>query len=445
MRKRKFFDDRILLRSPLAAKLYGQVETLPIVDYHSHLSEKEIAEDKTFSTITEFWLGRDHYKWRAMRSCGVDESLITGDAADFDKFLAYAKIMPKLAGNPLYYWAHMELKSIFGIELPLNEENAPKIYLHANEILKTLSVRTLLEKFRVEYIATTDDPTSTLEFHGTYGTTRVCPTFRPDRALRPDAAYLTALSNAWGRPIRTLADYRKALEDRLGFFISHGCTIADTSIETVPLSGVEEEEAEMLFSRIGSLTEKESIRFYSYAVEYLAGLYRRNGIVWQLHIGAFRNINSRMYRALGCDAGYDVMSGSIDTNALARFFDGLSRTDRLPKTILYALNADAVPALCTIAPCFPDMRIGAAWWFNDTTQGIADHLKTLQEYGCFGTSLGMLTDSRSFSSYCRFDFFRRILASSVADLVNAGEYDEAAAVGLMTDICYSNPKKFMNL
>lgn len=445
MKKRLFFDDNILLRSPTAERLYKDIATLPIVDYHSHLSEKEIAENKTFSTITEFWLKCDHYKWRAMRSCGIEEKYITGNADDYEKFLAYASIMPKLIGNPLYYWAHMELKYIFGITLPLNSDTASEIYAQANEKLKTLTVRKLLKKFNVEYIATTDDPVSHLQDHGNYDGVKVCPTFRADRALKLDEEYIETLGSVCGKPIRSLKDYETALEMRLKYFISKGCTIADVSVEAIPDCDVSEEEACVLFERRAELTSAERHRFYSYGMAYLAGLYKKHSICWQLHIGALRNINASMFEKLGADSGYDVMQGFIDTNAIAAFLGSLHEVGKLPKVILYTLNAEALPALCTICASFPNVRIGAAWWFNDTLNGIRNHLNTVAEYSVLGTSLGMLTDSRSFSSYCRFDFFRRILADYVAEKVDAGEYDEQSAKQLLYDICYANPKAFMNL
>ena len=445
MIKNNFFSDNVLLHSQTAESLYETIRSLPIVDYHSHIDEREIAENKTFSTITEFWLKRDHYKWRVMRSCGVEEKLITGNASDYDKFLAYATIMPALIGNPLYYWTHMELKQIFGIDTPLNAETAPLIYDKANKILKTLTVQKLLRQFNVEYIATTDDPTSALEYHGTYDGVRVCPTFRADSALRLDEDYLKKMSQACGQSIVTLKDYKQALESRLNFFICKGCTIADISVESIPDSFVSEEEAESLFARRTELTTAEQHRFFSYGMAYLGELFKRYGIVWQLHIGALRNINSQAYATLGVDAGYDVMHGHIDTDAVATFINFLHETGKLPRLILYALNANAIPALCTIAGSFTDVRVGAAWWFNDTLNGVRNHLKTLQEYSVFGASLGMITDSRCFSSYCRFDFFRRILANLVADKINAGEYDENSANNLLADICYNNPKKYINL
>ena len=445
MEKRVFFDDNVLLHTPTAVKLYKGVATLPIVDYHSHLSEKDIEEDKTFSTITEFWLAGDHYKWRAMRSCGIDEKYVTGDATDYEKFFAYASVMPKLIGNPLFYWTHMELKRIFGINVPLNADTAPTIYAQANEKLKSLSVRKLLALFSVQYIATTDDPVSSLQSHGTYDGVKVCPTFRADKALKLEENYLEELGAAFGKPICNLEDFETALEARLKHFISKGCTIADVSVEDIPDCDVSQEEAGNLFLRRTELTPAEKHRFYSYGMSYLAALYQKYEICWQLHIGALRNINTPMFNKLGADSGYDVMQGYIDTNAIAAFLNALYRAGKLPKIILYTLNTAALPTLCTIAASFPNVRMGAAWWFNDTLLGIRHHLDTVAEYSALGTSLGMLTDSRSFSSYCRFDFFRRIISDYVAEKVDAGEYDEKDAKQILYDVCYANPKQFMNL
>ncbi len=442
---REFFDEGVLLHSATARKYYEEVKDLPIVDYHSHLSEKEIAEDRKFNTITELWLSADHYKWRAMRSCGIGEKWITGDAGDEEKFYAYASVMPKLLGNPLYYWTHFELKKLFGIAEPLNERTARAIYKEANEKLKSLSVRTLLKQFNVEYIATTNDPIEQLEFHGSYDGIKVCPTFRPDKALRLESAYLEKLGSAARREIRTLGDWKEALTERLKYFVTKGCTIADTSVEESVRTDVTETEAEELFAKGEDRTPAEKSRFYSYGMKFLGGLFAEYGIVWQLHVGALRNINTTAHRAIGCDAGYDVMQGNIDTDGIAVFLDSLYKIGKLPKTLLYSLNRNAVPALCTIAPCFPNVRMGAAWWFNDTLKGILAHLETLAEYSVLGISPGMLTDSRSFSSYCRFDFFRRILCDYVAKKTEAGEYDAESANALLKDICYRNPKIFMNL
>ncbi len=439
-----FFDDNLLLHSSAAAALYGRVKALPIVDYHSHLSEREIAEDKTFGTITEFWLKGDHYKWRAMRACGVEERLVTGNADDFEKFLAYAGIIPKLLGNPLYYWTHMELERIFGIKEPLNAATAPGIYRRANEKLKTLSVRKLLKLFGVEYIATTDDPVSPLSLHTVYDGVKVCPTFRPDRALKLDPEFLGELAAVWGKPVETLADFREALRSRLVYFKEHGCSIADISLEGAP-ELVGEREAAEIFARRESASPAEKSRFFSYGMALMGALCREFGIVWQIHIGALRNINAPAFRALGADTGFDVMHGVIDTDAIAAFLGALEERGELPKVILYALNPNAVPALCLVAGSFKDVRVGAAWWFNDTLKGIRAHFDALAEYSVFGNSLGMLTDSRSFSSYCRFDFFRRILCDYVGEKVEAGEYDAQCAEKLVYDICYRNPKQFMNL
>lgn len=442
-RNMKFFADDVLLGSKTAKELYESVKALPIIDFHSHLSAREIAENQTFPDLVALWLGSDHYKWRVMRSCGIDEKYITGDAPAEEKFNAYASIMPALAGNPLYYWTHFELKKLFGIQEPLNASTASRIYREANEKLKTLSVRDMLRSFNVEYIATTDDPIAPLDFHGIYDGIRVCPTFRPDRALNPDADYLLALGKACGREIVSLSDWKAAIRVQLDRFLSKGCTIADTGVEQTLLSDVTDAEAEKLLHK--RRTPAEQQRFFSYGMGYLGELFCRRHVVWQLHIGALRNINTAAFHSLGPDAGYDVMHGSIDTDALAEFLDLLARTGRLPNTVLYTLNDATMSAICAIAGSFTGVRVGPAWWFNDSLRGIRAHLDCLAEHSALGTFVGMNTDSRSFSSYCRFDFFRRIFADFLADKVEKGEYDGGSAQELIRAVCYRNAKEMIGL
>ena len=399
----KFFDEDLLLGGSAAKRLYNGVKNLPIIDYHCHLNEGEIAADKTFANIGEAWLSGDHYKWRAMRLCGVDEKYMTGGAAYKEKFFKYAEIMPDLAGNALYYFSHLELKIIFGINKPLCKETAAEIWDEANAKIKNLSVGKLLKLFNVEYIATTDAPESELKNHGRRGDTLVCPTFRPDKAFA-DCGF-----------------DRAALLKRLDYFVSKGCKISDHAADFA-LAG---EKAETL--------------------AWLAGEYKKRGITMQLHIGALRNINSAMFKTLGRDCGYDVFQSAVDTDGLAAFLNGLHTKDALPKTILYSLNPSAIPAMCAISGAFPNVRVGTAWWFNDTLQGIKQHLSYLSEYAVLGTFLGMLTDSRSFLSYARFDFFRRISADFLGGLCERGEYDFNAAEALMKKICYTNIKEFIGL
>lgn len=445
MAKREFFGNNILLTNETAVMLYEKIKDLPIVDYHCHLNEKEIATDKSFSSLGELWLSGDHYKWRAMRLCGVDEHYITGGASFDEKFMKYAEIFPLLFGNPLYYFTQLELKLLFGITLPLNKENAPKILEIANEKLKSLHVSDILEMFHVEYIATTDDPTSTLVYHGTYGETKVAPTFRPDRILTCDNAALLELEKASGIAIDSLEGVKKALSARLDFFLAKGCKIADHGMDFLPLADCNEVTAASLFERRLTLERDDLARLTSHLTYFLAEEYARRGMVMQMHFGTLRNVNTQMFNTVGKDAGFDVMRGFVDTDRLTVFFDTLQKRSALPKTILYSLNPSAVTALCTLSGAFQNIRVGAAWWFNDTLGGIEKQLEAIAEYAVLGTNLGMLTDSRSFASYVRFDFFRRILSSFVAERVEKGEYDIDSAEELCKRISYTNIKDFLSL
>lgn len=445
MEKQDFFGNDVLLKNETARMLYDTIKDLPIVDYHCHLNEKEIAEDKVFSSLGELWLSGDHYKWRAMRLCGVEEHYVTGDASYDEKFMKYAEIFPLLFGNPLYYFTQLELKLLFGITLPLNRENAPGILALANEKLKSLHVSDILEMFHVEYIATTDDPVSTLSCHGRYGKTEVAPTFRPDRVLTCDDGVLKELSEASGIAVDSLDGVKKALSARLDFFCQKGCRIADHGMDFLPLADCNEMTAASLFERRCSLNKDDLARLSSHLTYFLAEEYARRGMVMQLHFGTFRNVNTDMFKTAGKDAGFDVMRSEVNTDRLAVFFDTLQKRNALPKTVLYSLNPSAVTALCTLSGAFPNVRVGAAWWFNDSLFGIEKQLETIAEYAVLGTSLGMLTDSRSFASYVRFDFFRRILASFVGERVEKGEYDITSAEELVKRICYSNIKDFLSL
>lgn len=441
--KKQFFDDQVLLRSPTAVKLYEQIKDLPIIDYHCHLDQSKIKANAKFSDIGELWLAGDHYKWRAMRMCGVDEQYITGDAAFREKFIKYAEIMPQLIGNPLYYFTHLELKQIFGICEPLNADSAEKIYNQANEKLQTLSVLDLLRQFRVGYIATTDDPCDDLSAHGRYGDTTVAPTFRPDKAYAPDE-YNPKLESAVGRRITTAEQYLGALVERLDFFVSKGCRITDHGFERFPYSYIDDGTAEQLFAKRDNLSEQEKDQFFGWLLVKLTKEYAKRSLVMQLHFAVIRNNNALMFERCGVDSGFDLIGEQQSVKDVVRFFNQVKDGQR-PQTILYTLNDSNLAALSCVTGAFRNVRMGAAWWFNDTLQGIRKNLQTVAEYSVLGTSPGMLTDSRSFSSYCRFDFFRRIVSDYVAEKVEAGEYDENAAHHLLYNICYANPKTFMNL
>ena len=442
---KNFFGDGLLLSTAEAEALYLTVRDLPIVDYHCHLDEKAIRDNYRFSDIGELWLAGDHYKWRAMRLCGVDEKYITGDASFSEKFRKYAEIFPKLCGNPLYYWTQMELKLLFDITEPLCAESAERIYTAANKKLRQMTVSDILKKFKVEYIATTDSEASDLSAHGVYGNTRVSPTFRTDSVLNMDASAIAALEKVVGYSLDTIERLKQALGVRLAFFVSKGCCIADHGMDFLPLADCGEAEASALYVHRETLTANEKQTLFSHLLAYLAPLYAKHGMAMQLHFATYRNVNSTMYPTVGRDAGFDIMRGAVDTDRLVAFLDTLASKNALPKTILYTLNPACVPALATLSGAFPNVRVGAAWWFNDTVLGIRKQLEVVAEYAALGTNLGMLTDSRSFASYARFDFFRRILSDVVGGYVSRGEYAMEQAKQLMYDVCYGNVKEFLKI
>ncbi len=434
----KFFGEDLLLYTDSSREIYREVKDLPIIDYHCHLDQNKIKDDTTFSDIGELWLSGDHYKWRAMRLCVVDEEYITGKACYHDKFVKYAEILPNLAGNPLYYWTHLELKQIFGIEEPLNGESAERIYKQANEKLKDISVSSLLAQYKVEYVATTDDPCDDLSSHGKYGNTVVAPTFRPDQMLKFEDMYLQKLGKTVGYEIKTLADLLRAAEERLQYFVSHGCKISDHGFLRFPTTRyVSAAEAENIFQKRRELSKDYHEALFGYVLVELARLYKKYGVVMQLHFAVTRNVNEKMYKACGADAGFDVIADGSRIEDVIEFFRQLSDEER-PETILYTLNDTELSALAVLTGAFRHVKMGAAWWFNDTVQGIRKNLSTIAEYSALGTNYGMLTDSRSFSSYARFDFFRRILSDCLGNLVEKGEYDLAAAKQIAQNICYKN-------
>ena len=442
---KEFFGADVLLRSESAKALYAKVKDLPIIDYHCHLNEKEIQADRGFADLGELWLGGDHYKWRAMRMCGVDEHYVTGDADFSEKYEKYAEIFPRLAGNPLYYWTQMELGLIFDIHEPLGPDTAGGIREYANAKLANIRVSDLLTQFKVEYIATTDDPVSDLSAHGTYGGTKVAPTFRPDRIIGLDETALSELATVSGIATDTLDGLKAALTARLDYFVAHGCRISDHGMDWLPAADCGETVAAELYAKLGKLDAEDKWTLTSHLLHFVAGLYAQRGMVMQLHFATYRNVNTAMFGQVGRDAGFDIMRGVVYTDALVAFLDTLNKNGKLPKTVLYTLNPACVPALCTLSGAFPNVRVGAAWWFNDTVEGIRRQLKLTAEYATLGTNLGMLTDSRSFASYARFDFFRRILADVVGEWVENGEYAMDHAEKLMYDVCYGNVKAYLGV
>lgn len=441
---KEFIGNDLLLNSGSAIKIYDEVKDFPIIDYHCHLDQNMIRINANFSDIGQLWLAKDHYKWRAMRLCGVEEDYITGKTSWHDKFIKYAEIVPKLAGNPLYYWTHLELKQIFGIAEPVNAESAEYIWTSANKKLKDVTVSMLLEKYRVEYVATTDDPCDNLSSHGKYGNTLVAPTFRPDKMLSFDDAYLHILSKTVGYKVTTLSDLIRAAEDRLKYFVLHGCKISDHGFLRFPKRYVKKAEAEKLFARRNRLSQSEKESLFGYVLVELAKLYKKYNVVMQLHFSVMRNVNAEMYRICGADAGFDVIAGAQNIQNVAAFFSQLRYEER-PETILYTLSDSDLAELACLTGAFRNVKMGAAWWFNDTVQGIRKNLSVIAEYSAIGTNYGMLTDSRSFSSYARFDFFRRILSDYLGDLVEKGEYDLLAAKETAKNVCYYNIKGVLGL
>lgn len=434
-----FFDENLLLYNETAKSLYGAVSHLPIIDYHCHLDQRKIAENSTFSDIGELWLAGDHYKWRAMRMNGVDEYYITGGASFREKFLKYAEILPNLVGNPLYYWTHLELVQVFDIHTPLSADTAEAIYAEANAKLKELTVQGLLAKFGVTFIATTDDPADDLSAHGCYGEIRVTPTFRPDALFGFAEDYISRLGQAADVSIRTLDDLLTALSRRLDFFLSKGCRMADHGMDAFPAGYADYTEAVALFAGRATLSDLERARLRGFLLVWLSKEYAKRNMTMQLHIAVTRNVNPVGFAACGADSGFDVISEAPSVQNVVGFFRQIDDAAR-PNTVLYTLNDANLPALACISGAFRKVRMGAAWWFNDTVEGIRRNLKVLSEYASLGNNLGMLTDSRSFSSYVRFDFFRRILANYVGELVERGEYPIESAKALMENICYNNAR-----
>ena len=441
---KKFFDENVLLDNQIAIDLYNQVKDLPIIDYHCHLDQDKIADNDSFDDIGSLWLMGDHYKWRAMRLCDVDEYYITGEASYEEKFYKYAEIMPKLIGNPLYYWTHFELQKVFGIYEPLNKDTAHDIYQRANKVLKNKTVRSLLKDFNVEYIATTNDPLEELNNHGDFDNIKVRPTFRPDKLLSLDNDYLNKLSKLTSIDLKTIEDLKKAICLRLDYFVNKGCKISDHGFLDFPTNIASEEEVDYLFKNKDVLGKEGKDSLFGYLLRFLMQEYKKRDMVVQLHFAVTRNINTIMYQKVGVDAGFDVIAKEINYQSLIKFLDSLNDEER-PTIILYSLNPNSIAPLACISGAYRHVYIGAAWWFNDTLNGIKRNLDLTSEYALLGTNLGMLTDSRSFSSYVRFDFFRRILCSYIGSKVEAGEYDINEASKLAKDICYNNIKNLLKI
>ena len=456
-----FMDENFLLSTETAKHLYRDYAApQQIIDFHCHLNPQEIWEDRRFENITQVWLGGDHYKWRLMRSAGVDERFITGDADDREKFQKWAETLGLAIGNPLYHWSHLELRSYFGYQGALNGGTAEEVWQLCNEKLKTLSARTLIVNSGVKALCTTDDPADSLEWHKkiaedqSFGV-KVLPSFRPDKALGIEKADYPAYLKRLGE-IASFSQLVEVLKERLAFFVSLGCRVSDHGMESVPYAPAEPAEVEAIFRRrlAGELpTALEEKQFKTALLLALGREYHRLGVVMQLHFGVIRDNSHRVFRALGPDAGIDSIGDAPSIRELAAFLGALDDTDELPKTILYSLNPNDNAALVTVMGAFQTgeavgkVQHGSAWWFNDHRQGMIDQLTTLAADGYLAGFVGMLTDSRSFLSYARHEYFRRILCELLGSWVENGEYpkDENALRCIIEGICVKNAERYFDL
>lgn len=460
---RAFLDDDFLLDTSVARHLYTQYAArLPIIDYHSHLPVHDIATRRRIRNIGDLWLASDHYKWRLMRMAGIPERYITGDADDRAKFIAFCRILPQAAGNPVYHWCHLELRRLFQIDAIINRANAESLWDAANARLASMDAWSFLEQSNVEIVCTTDDPADPLDAHAALAQsalrTRIVPTFRPDRAMRINAPdfleYLDRLGPAASVKITSFATLIEALDNRVDFFHSRGARVSDHSIET-PLAErpVSHTDIEALFSRRlnDQLLDDNAIRAYHLAIlTELGRSYSRRDWVMCLHIGARRNTNTRAYMELGPDSGFDSISDLPSTEGLFLLLDTLDREQRLSKTVLFCMHPALNEILAALLGNYSrdsapgKLQFGPPWWFSDHKAGILTHFQTLASHALLGTFIGMTTDSRSLASYPRHEYFRRVLCRTLGRWVEDGEYpsDEDALRSLVEGICYHNAKRY---
>jgi len=464
---KNFITDNFLLSNNTAVKLYHDfAEHQPIIDYHCHLSPKEIAEDKRWDNMTQIWLYGDHYKWRAMRANGIDEKYITGNASDWEKFQSWAKTVPKTLRNPLYHWTHMELGKPFGItDMLLSESTANEVWERCNSLLKTddYSCRGIMKKANVKLVVTTDDPTDSLEYHKQINaderfSIKVLPAFRPDKAMMPEhpvlfKEYVGKIGEAAGISIVNFTGFIEAIRNRHSYFHENGCRVSDHGIEIAYSEEYTFAEIHMIFAKVmsGKNLSQEEIRKFKSAMLFEFGVMdHERGWVQQFHLGALRNVNTRMFRTLGPDTGYDVIGDFEIARPLARLLDKLDTENKLTKTILYNLNPRDNDLLASLIGAFQDgasagkIQYGSGWWFLDQKDGIEKQLNSLSNMGLLSQFIGMLTDSRSFLSYPRHDYFRRILCNILGtEMENGMLPNDLNLVGKMvSDISYNNVKQY---
>ncbi|WP_433764151.1 glucuronate isomerase [Flavobacterium ginsenosidimutans] len=459
-----FINDNFLLENKYAEELYHNYsKNQPIIDYHNHLNPQFIAEDKIFDNITQVWINGDHYKWRAMRTLGINEQFVTGNGSDKDKFLNWGKTVPYTMRNPLYHWTHLELARYFDIYDLLNEKSAEKIYIETSEKINSqaYSTQNLLKKVNAELVCTTEDPIDSLEFHQKFANNstgiKMSTAFRPDKAIliANDGynAYLDTLGDVSGLAINTYADLQSALRKRIVFFNANGCKLSDHGLNQIDFENFTESEINAIFKKKrenGELSPEEVLKFHSAILVFLSETYHEFGWVQQFHLGALRNNNARMHRILGPDTGWDSIGDYPQAQKLSAFLNALDSKDKLTKTIIYNLNPADNEVMATMIGNFNDgsvrgkVQFGSGWWFLDQKDGMTKQLNALSNMGLISCFVGMLTDSRSFLSFPRHEYFRRILCNLLGDEIKRGELpNDMEWIGkLVSDISYNNAKEY---
>ena len=461
-----FIHASFLLDNKYAEELYhNYASKMPIIDYHCHLSPEDIANDRIFNNISEVWIHGDHYKWRAMRTLGIDERYITGESTDDQKFKQWAKTVPYTMRNPLYHWTHLELKRYFGIDDLLNEKNADAIYKKTSNTLNTkaYSCQSLLTKMNVEVVCTTEDPVDSLEHHqrlekGNFKT-KMSTSFRPDKAILIENHdyndYINKLEEVSAIAINSYDDLCTVLKNRIQYFDENGCKLSDHGLSQIYFENFTEHEVKSIFKKkreFQNITKMEALKFQSAILQFLAETYHEYGWVQQFHLGALRNNNSRMLQELGPDTGWDSIGDYSQAESLSKFLNALDSNDKLTKTILYNLNPADNEVLATMIGNFNDgsikgkVQFGSGWWFLDQKDGIIKQLNALSNMGLISTFIGMLTDSRSFLSYPRHEYFRRVLCNLFGSEIKKGELpNDMAWIGkIVSDISYNNAKEYFN-
>ena len=463
-----FMGKDFLLSTPSAVRLYHDFAAgMPIADYHCHINPQEIYEDKHFDNLFQVWLSGDHYKWRLMRSNGVPEDYITGDIPEREKFQKFAEALPRAIGNPMYHWCHLELQRYFGYYGVLNGETAEEVWNLANAKLHEpdMGVRGLIQKSNVAFIGTTDDPVDSLIWHKKLADdptmkTVVAPSFRPDKAVNIDkpgfVQYLNKLAEVSGVAITDIKSLKKALASRIDYFHAHGCKASDHGLDRAVYAAGTEDDANEALIRVLSgieISEQQAETYKTEVIKFCAGEYAARGWAMQIHYNCLRNPNTVMLNKLGPDTGFDCIGPNNGTQKLSRLLDDLNQEDKLPKTILYSLDSADNGFLATLIGAFQGPRIqgkmqhGSAWWFNDNQSGMREQLTNLANLSILGNFIGMLTDSRSFLSYTRHEYFRRILCDLLGKWIENGEYpaDYDFVGSMVCDICFNNAKKYFNL